>query len=322
YGILVSKNDILYFKVIPRDGIHEIDMLNLVSNVNSIYNVSNKRSKYNLVSTYLWHYHLAYISKKGIGKLHHDGLLKSMNSESFDQCVSCLSGKMTRKPFLHQTERATNLLGLIRTDVCGPLRNASRQGASYFITFMDDFIDYVYVYLHKHKHEVFETRKVFKNKVENQLEKTIKALQLDRGGEYISQEFKDCPKACGIVQQLNPPYTPQHNGVSRRRNRTLLDMGCDALVKRDTLDKLQQRFVKCIFIGYPKEIMGYYFYFPSENKIIVSRYVEFLENNLISQEASRRAVKLKEIQDENTSPSENTNKHLVEVESFKSPQKM
>ncbi|GJR02988.1 retrotransposon protein, putative, ty1-copia subclass [Tanacetum coccineum] len=47
--------------------------------------------------------------------------------------------------------------------------------------------------------------------------------------------------------------------------------GCEALVKRDTLDKLQQRSVKCIFIGYPKETMGYYFYFPPENKIIVTR---------------------------------------------------
>ncbi|GKD77613.1 retrotransposon protein, putative, ty1-copia subclass, partial [Tanacetum coccineum] len=66
--------------------------------------------------------------------------------------------------------------------------------------------------------------KVFKNEVENQLGKTIKALRSDRGGEYISQEFKDYLKACGIVQQLTPPYTPQHNGVSERRNRTLLDM--------------------------------------------------------------------------------------------------
>nr|GEX39457.1 retrotransposon protein, putative, Ty1-copia subclass [Tanacetum cinerariifolium] len=49
-------------------------------------------------------------------------------------------------------------------------------------------------------------------------------LRSDRGGEYIIQEFKYYLKACGIVQQLTPPYTPQHNDVSRRRNRTLLDM--------------------------------------------------------------------------------------------------
>ncbi|GKC47856.1 retrotransposon protein, putative, ty1-copia subclass [Tanacetum coccineum] len=61
---------------------------------------------------------------------------------------------------------------------------------------------------------------------------------------------------------------------------------CEALVKQDTPDKLQQRYVKCISIGYPKEMMGYYFYFPRENKIVVARYDEFFEKNLISQEVS------------------------------------
>ncbi|GJZ03225.1 retrotransposon protein, putative, ty1-copia subclass [Tanacetum coccineum] len=82
--------------------------------------------------------------------------------------------------------------------------------------------------------------------------------------------------------------------------------GCEALVKRDTPDKLQQRSVKCIFIGYPKETMSYYFYFPPENKIVVARYVEFLEKNLLSQEINRRAEELEEIQDEDTSPLKNT----------------
>ncbi|GJX21620.1 retrotransposon protein, putative, ty1-copia subclass [Tanacetum coccineum] len=223
FGISVSKNNVHYFNVIPSNGIYEIDMHNLVPNVNSIYNVSTKRAKHNLDSTYLWHCRLAHISKKRIEKLQHEGLLKSTDDESFDQCVSCLSGKMTRKSFPHRPERATDLLGIIHTDVCGPLRHVSKQGASYFITFTDDYSRYGYVYLLKHKHEVFETFKVFKNEVENQLGKTIKALRSDRGGEYISQEFKDYLKACGIVQQLTPPYTPQHNCLSERaRNQFFL----------------------------------------------------------------------------------------------------
>nr|GFA96506.1 hypothetical protein [Tanacetum cinerariifolium] len=46
--------------------------------------------------------------------------------------------------------------------------------------------------------------------------------------------------------------------------------GCEAYVKRDSADKLHQRFIKCIFVGYPKKTMGYYFYFPPENKVIVA----------------------------------------------------
>ncbi|GJT62434.1 retrotransposon protein, putative, ty1-copia subclass [Tanacetum coccineum] len=51
--------------------------------------------------------------------------------------------------------------------------------------------------------------------------------------------------------------------------------GCEALVKRDTPDKLQQRFVKCIFVGYPKEMMSYYFYFPPKNKIVVASEISY-----------------------------------------------
>ncbi|GKD19588.1 retrotransposon protein, putative, ty1-copia subclass [Tanacetum coccineum] len=135
-----------------------------------------------------------------------------------------MSGKMARKPYTHQVERAKELLGLIHTNVCGPFRITARQGANYFITFTDDFSCYGYVYLLKHKHEVFETFKVFQKEVENQLEKTIKSLCFDRGGEYMIQEYLDHLKEHGIIAQHTPPYTSQHNGVSERRNRTLLDM--------------------------------------------------------------------------------------------------
>nr|GEZ49627.1 hypothetical protein [Tanacetum cinerariifolium] len=71
---------------------------------------------------------------------------------------------------------------------------------------------------------------------------------------------------------------------------------------------------------YPKEMMGYYFYFPPENKIVVARYTEFFEENLITQEVSGRAIDLEEIQDEDTSPSEITSKIPMEVKGFELPQ--
>ncbi|GJS39882.1 retrotransposon protein, putative, ty1-copia subclass [Tanacetum coccineum] len=222
--IQVSRNNMVYFSAIPRDGIFEIDLSNSYANESSIYTVSNKRAKLDLDSALLWHCRLGHISKKRIEKLQHDGLLNSTDLRAFEKCVPCMSGKMARKPYTHQVERAKDLLGLIHTDVCGPFKIMSRQGASYFVTFTDDFSRYGYVYLLKHKHEVFETFKVFQKEVENQLGKTIKSLRSDRGGEYMSQEFLDHLKDHGIIAHRTPPYTPQHNGVSERRNRTLLDM--------------------------------------------------------------------------------------------------
>ncbi|GKD61765.1 retrotransposon protein, putative, ty1-copia subclass [Tanacetum coccineum] len=85
--------------------------------------------------------------------------------------------------------------------------------------------------------------------------------------------------------------------------------GCEALVKRDTLikpDKLEPMSIKCIFVGYLKETMGYSFYYPPENKVLVARNDEFLENSLITQEASGSLEGLKIIQEEDTHPSIDT----------------
>ncbi|KAK8562296.1 hypothetical protein V6N12_010380 [Hibiscus sabdariffa] len=101
---------------------------------------------------------------------------------------------------------------------------AARGGYQYFITFTDDFSRYGYIYLMRHKSEALEKFKEFKNEVQNQHGKSIKALRSDRGGEYLSRDFDELLKECGIVSQLTPPGTPQWNGVSERRNRTLLDM--------------------------------------------------------------------------------------------------
>ncbi|GJV52541.1 retrotransposon protein, putative, ty1-copia subclass [Tanacetum coccineum] len=333
--ILVLKNNLVYFMAVPRDGIFEIDMSCSNTNDSSMYAISNKRAKINLDSAHLWHSRLEHISKKRIEKLQQDGLINSINIESLGKCVLCLSSKMSRKPYSHQVERAKDLLGLIHTDVCGLFKTVSRQGANYFVTFTDDFSHYGYVYLLKHKHEVFETFKVFQKEVENQLGKTIKSLCFDRGGEYISQEFLDHLKEHRIIAHRTPPYTLQNNGVSERRNRTLLDMVQSmmsqttlpksfwdyalesaarilnmvptkkALVKRDTLtkpDKLDPRSFRCIFIGYPKETIGYSFYNPSENKVFIARNVEFFENNLIDLKENRSVEDLELIQEEDTNP--------------------
>ncbi|GJX67752.1 retrotransposon protein, putative, ty1-copia subclass [Tanacetum coccineum] len=52
--------------------------------------------------------------------------------------------------------------------------------------------------------------------------------------------------------------------------------------------------------------MGYSFYYPPENKVLVARNAEFLENSLITQEASGSLEDLEIIQEEDTHPSIDT----------------
>ncbi|GJT88080.1 retrotransposon protein, putative, ty1-copia subclass, partial [Tanacetum coccineum] len=91
--------------------------------------------------------------------------------------------------------------------------------------------------------------------------------------------------------------------------------GCEALVKRDTLtkpDKLEPRSIKCIFVGYLKEMMVYSFYYPPENKVLVARNAKFLKNSLITQEVSGSLEDLEIIQEEYTHPSIDTSLHHEE----------
>ena len=71
--------------------------------------------------------------------------------------------------------------------------------------------------------------------------------------------------------------------------------GCDAYVKRLQPDKLEPKSEKCIFIEYPKEIVGYTFYHRSEGKIFIAENGSFLEKEFLSKEVSGRKVELDEV---------------------------
>ena len=88
----------------------------------------------------------------------------------------------------------------------------TRSGNKYFIVFVDDSTKFCYVYLLKSKDEVIEKFFLYKNKVENQLNKKIKVLRSDQGCEYESS-FVDFCAQHGIIHKTTVPYSPQSNGV-------------------------------------------------------------------------------------------------------------
>ena len=71
--------------------------------------------------------------------------------------------------------------------------------------------------------------------------------------------------------------------------------GCNAYVKKLRPDKLEPKSEKCVFIGYPKETVGYTFYHRSEGKIFVAKNGSFLEKAFLSKEVSERKLELDEV---------------------------
>ena len=66
-------------------------------------------------------------------------------------------------------------------------------------------------------------------------------------------------------------------------------------MKRFHPDKLKPKSEKCVFIGYPKETVGYTFYHRSEGKIFIAENGSFPEKEFLSKEVSGRKVELDKV---------------------------
>ncbi|GJT93502.1 retrotransposon protein, putative, ty1-copia subclass [Tanacetum coccineum] len=130
--------------------------------------------------------HAAVEAIKRIDKLQCDGILQPTHDESLEKYKSCISGKMTCKPFLHQVERAKDLLGLIYTDVCGPFRTVSREG------YPKETMGYYFYYPLENKNFVARNAEVFKNSLIVQEASgshgPLKMSGSDEGLELIQEE--------------------------------------------------------------------------------------------------------------------------------------
>jgi hypothetical protein len=101
------------------------------------------------------------------------------------KCHICVESKQPRKP--HKVAEARDLapLELIHSDLCEINGELTKGGKRYFMTLIDDCTRFCYIYLLKSKDEALHYFKIYKAEVENQLERKIKHVRTDRGGEYF-----------------------------------------------------------------------------------------------------------------------------------------
>lgn len=174
------------------------------------------------------HRRLGHIAPRAIWELvsrgHVTGIALLPSSE-LEMCEVCIRAKSTRKPVpaVREGERAEELGDEVHSDLWGPARVATLGGRKHYITFTDDATRWTMLYLLCVKSEAFEAFKAFEAWLEIHHGKRLKVLNTDRGGEYLSEEFKTHLEARGITQKLSVHDTHEEAGVSERLNRTLME---------------------------------------------------------------------------------------------------
>ena len=89
------------------------------------------------------------MNKNKIDRLIKEDVFEINDYELLPTCESCLLGKITKSFFKKKGERASDVLGLVHTDIYGPMNIGVRGEYNYFIIFTDDLSRYGYIYLMK-----------------------------------------------------------------------------------------------------------------------------------------------------------------------------
>ena len=174
-------------------------------------------STYITESFNIWHTRLGHVNFRFMHRMVKLELLPKFEIDFNHKCETCTESKFARQMRKSILERSNELLGLIHSDLCDFKSTPTRGGKNYYVTFIDDCSKYCYVYLIHSKDESLNMFKTYKAEVENQLERKIKALRSNRGGEYEFNAFLDFCAQHGIIHQTTAPYTPQQNAVVERK---------------------------------------------------------------------------------------------------------
>ena len=140
-------------------------------------------------------------------------------------CLACTKGKMSHKPIPKEriSERSMKYGQIIHTDLWGPAQIQLLGGKSYYVSYTDDYSRETKIIFLAKKSDTYQSYFDYKAWVEKQRDATIKALQSDRGGEYLSKAFDQHLKKKGTVRRLTVHDTPEQDGVSKHLNRTAVE---------------------------------------------------------------------------------------------------
>ncbi|GJU14929.1 putative ribonuclease H-like domain-containing protein [Tanacetum coccineum] len=133
-------------------------------------------------------------------------------------------GKQHRAFCKSKTESSISLPShLLHVDLFGPTFVKSLKKKIYFLAVIDDYSRFTWVFFLATKDETSGILKSFITGIENLADHKVKVIRCDNGSEFKNREMNQFYEMKGILRQFSIPKTPQKNGVTERKNRTLIE---------------------------------------------------------------------------------------------------
>ena len=209
-GIMkVSKSAMVVMKGFLSNDLYTLIGKTVMGTTTPIIDLEFERTK-------LWHLRLGHVSKRGLYELEKQGLLGSDEISKLDLCENCVYGKTSLVKFNAIKHTTQGILEYVHSDLWGSSRVASKGGAYYFMTIIDDYSRKVWVYCLKSKYQALKVFKTWKAIIENQTNRKVKKLRIDNGLEYCSNQFDSYCNLKGIARHRTVKGTPKKKWPCRR----------------------------------------------------------------------------------------------------------
>nr|GEV60966.1 hypothetical protein [Tanacetum cinerariifolium] len=190
---LLDENHVL-LRVSRENNMYNVDLNNIVLSGDwTCLFAKATLDEYNI-----WHRRLGHINFKTVSKLVKGNLVRGLPSKVFKNnhtCVACKKGKQ------HRASCKTKPVSFISQ----PLQRFS------------------WVFFLATKDETSPILKTFITGIENQLSLKVKIIISDNGMKFKNQDLNQVFRMKGIKREFSVARTPQQNGITKRKNRTIIE---------------------------------------------------------------------------------------------------
>ena len=134
-------------------------------------------------------------------------------------------GKSAKLPFHSRQSYSTSFLHTLHTDVWGPMSIPFFDGFRFYLIIINEYSRYIWLFSMAHKSDVATIFPAFITQMANQLSTSVKIVQSDGGGEFISIVLQNYFAAHGIIHRISCPGTPEQNGLAEWQHRHVVNTG-------------------------------------------------------------------------------------------------